>query len=171
MVAKAKSGRAFWLVFAGAAGLGLASIGCAGSGDETSHQLAKMQEQVAALRTETSALSERLEALESSPVATQQAAPPPEPAEDPRPPLRVVRLGPNDAPAEDSTYDGVAPTASAPEKRVQIRSTANGLVQEDVTGDEASPAAKSMAASVPNKKKTDAPKSAPKPAPTDAKKH
>jgi hypothetical protein len=151
----------------GALGLGAVAFfatGCAGSSDQTSQELAKMQEQVSALRAETAALSERMEALEAHPAAaTQAAAPPPEPAEDPRPPLRVVRLGPGDAPAEVASYDANA-SDGPPEKRVKIRSTANGLVQEDVTGDEAASSSDPKRSPPPDKKKkADAPK-------TDAKK-
>ena len=67
-----------------------------------------------------------------------------EPASDPRPPLRVVHLGPDGGGAvAEAPYD--AGVADVPEGRVSIRSTPNGLVQEDASAPGAS-RAKTMSA-------------------------
>lgn len=136
--------------------------GCAGASDDMSRELAKMQTEVLTLRTQTAALSERLEALETRPAPGQPvAAALPEPASDPRPPLRVVHLGPEQGvAAAEAPYDAGVP-ADAPEGRVSIRSTPNGLVQEDANG-----VSTSRAKTMPAEKKSKPAANSSKPAPS-----
>jgi hypothetical protein len=154
--------------------------GCGASQDITA-QVEKLNSELVSLRAQTAALTDRLEAVESKrPSAAEPVAyEAPSRASDPRPDLRVVRLGPGQtAPSDEGAYDSDA--QAGPTGRVKIRSTASGLVQEDVSGDDAASSADIKKVSPKkdekkkddkkkdDKKKDDAPKSdAPKP---DAKK-
>lgn len=147
-----------------------ASTGCAAN--------AALQAEVQALRTEVTslratagAMTERLDALEMEGGGLKVAGAPPTPEaappSDAPPNLQVVTLKPT-TDAITETEAPAQPLETGP--RVKIRSTPNGLVQEEVKGDEkdepSKPVAKKDPPKPPATKKPvqPAPKSPPAPA-------
>lgn len=124
----------------GVAGLLMGLGGCAGNAD-LAKQVDALRAEVSSVRATNAALQERVDALEiQGGKLTSVAAPPAEPGTGPAasppqdsgapPELRVVRL----TPAEDATGTSEIEQGA----RVKIRSTPNGLVQEDAGSADAS---------------------------------
>lgn len=150
----------------------LALPGCASGGD-LDKQVDQLRAEITSLRATNAALTERVDALEmkGGTLTATGPAPAPEPVvEDKGPPeLPVVRLTPEPESSGETAEieDGT---------RVKIRSTPNGLVQEETRSDgktstelKKSPAAAKRPDEAPKK---DAPKGKPKkdePKPSDKK--
>lgn len=85
----------------------LGAVGCAGQNDRTRQQLEALEDRIAILQNERDRLDERLSALEQQQqVLVSAAANQPQAAAE-RPPLRVIRLSPQAAPAPEATGERV----------------------------------------------------------------
>lgn len=112
--------------------------GCGGEArDATSKELAALTGEIARLRSEQTALADRLSALERgkapppAAVASAKDAPPAPPAaqrplDDDRPSLDVVHLGPSGDAADDEAGD-----VDADGPRTVLRSGASGIIVEE----------------------------------------
>ncbi len=134
-----------------------AAMGCGGASAETTAALEGLRREVATLKASAGVLSERLDALEIKAGALTAKGPAPsEPTTEAPPELPVVKLGPGTAVAAPPPE--VAPPSGP---RVRIKSTPNGLVQEETTSEELPPVDASKISGKP-KPKPEPPKPTPK---------
>jgi hypothetical protein len=111
--------------------------GCAGN-DGMAKEIAALRTEVTALRASAGAVRERLDALEIRGGALTAAPAPPRDAETrsyDKPELPTVKLSPEGSRPE--TAEATLPPQTGP--RVRIKSTPNGIVQEETTAEELPP--------------------------------
>lgn len=111
--------------------------GCAGN-DGMAKEIAALRTEVTALRASAGAMSERLDALEIRGGALTAAPAPPREAETrsyDKPDLPTVKLSPEGGRPE--TAEATLPPQTGP--RVRIKSTPNGIVQEETTAEDLPP--------------------------------
>jgi hypothetical protein len=114
-----------------------ASLGGCGGNDAMAKELAALRTEVTSLRASAGTMSERLDALEIRGGALTTAEPPRE-AEArsyDKPELPTVKLTPEGSRPE--TAEAPLPPQTGP--RVRIKSTPNGIVQEETTAEELPP--------------------------------
>ncbi len=113
-------------------------VGCAGQSEQTKKEIQGLQDRVAILQNERDRLDERLSALEQQQqILMTSAKSEPAVANDGRPPLRVVRLSPEDAgqsasPPIDHQDAPIAAPTDADETRVLISGSGTELTATPV---------------------------------------
>lgn len=133
--------------------LSLAFAGCASEGNALDKKLAKLQEELTRVQSQTDRMAERLDAMElrqSTQARAEERVAAAAPATHSRPKLKVVRVESDGELSADRPFDGAAVDDSGPRvviqgegKSLETRSvpgTAKSAPKSDSKGDEKKPA-------------------------------